>query len=215
MVKAHEEVLSKAAIKVADKLKDVANDDFYLAGGTGLALQIGHRISIDFDFFSKSNELLESDRLKIITKLKKLGDIDVREASTGTCHFFFDKVALSIFHYPYPLIKKPEFMYKGIRVASEFDIAAMKLSAIIGRGSKKDFVDLFFLADRHGLKKIIETSAKKFKDHKNFLIQTTRALVYFEDAEKEPMPKMLKNANWDKIKIYFEKETNKILKATV
>ena len=117
-----------------------------------------------------------------------------------------------LFHYNYPLIRKINIKYKNLPVASEEDIAAMKLSAAIGRGTKKDFIDLFFLGKEIGLEKILKVGTAKFSEHKNFFIQATRALIYFDDAEKDPMPRMLKSANWDEIKTYFEKDVKKLLK---
>ena len=71
---------------------------------------------------------------------------------------------------------------------------------------------IFFLSTKHGLEKLLKAGISKFKKHKNFFLQATRALVYFEDAEKDPMPRMIKTVDWHKIKIYFEKETGKLLK---
>ena len=214
-MKLHEEVLNEKASEVAKKLGKTVGNDFYLAGGTGLALQIGHRISLDFDLFSSKNRLLDRERRQIIESLRNLGALDVRESIDGTCHLFLDDIAVSLFHYNYPLIRKINIKYKNLPIASEEDIAAMKLSAAVGRGTKKDFIDLFFLAKALGLEKMIKTGTKKFREHNNFSVQATRALVYFDDAEKDPMPRMLKKTDWNEIKIYLEKEVNKVLKSSL
>jgi hypothetical protein len=92
------------------------------------------------------------------------------------------------------------------------DISAMKLSAVTGRGSKKDFIDLFFVCRLHSIDEIFKWATKKFPEHPNFVVQAAKALVYFEDAEKEPMPKMLKSADWKVIKSFFEKEIPKLFR---
>jgi predicted nucleotidyltransferase component of viral defense system len=100
----------------------------------------------------------------------------------------------------------------GIRVASIEDIAAMKVAAIMGRGSKKDFVDLHEICGRSGLEVVLRAAARKYSYHGDFLLQAARALVYFEDAEKEPMPRLLKKISWERVKAFFEAEVPRLVR---
>jgi len=180
-----------------------------MAGGTCLALQIGHRISIDFDFFTQE-EFNETSRTQLINKLKDLGSFELIENKEGTLHARFNGVPLSFFYYSYKLLK-PTTSWKAIRLATLEDIAPMKLNAIIGRGSKKDFVDLFMISKKIRLKTIFDLCIKKFSNYPSFYLQAARALVFFNDANREPMPKMLINLNWDDVKFFFETEIKKIM----
>jgi len=135
--------------------------------------------------------------------LRASGDIKILEEKDGTCHLSLSGTAVSLFHYPYPMIGRLE-SWSGLRLASLEDLAAMKLSAVLGRGAKKDFLDLHELCRKLGLERVMRAGARKFTGHRDFPLQAARALVYFEDAEKEPMPKMLNSTEWGEVKAYFE-----------
>ena len=201
----HEKVLDRSGRDAARRLALAAGGDFYLAGGTGLALRLGHRSSLDLDLFSADRLLARSDRMALKKDLEASGKVEILEEKDGTCHLRLGKTAVSLFHYPYKLLKPPS-EWTRLKVASGEDIAAMKLSAVISRGSKKDFVDLFFLCRTHKAADLFKWAERKFPGHPNFSVQAAKALVYFEDAEKEPMPRMLKPAAWTEIKAFFEKE---------
>ena len=205
----HLEVLTSEAKKVISDLAQVLPPNFYMAGGTSLALQIGHRISIDFDFFTKE-AFKEASRIQLLNKLKHLGSFEIVENKEGTLHVRLEGVLLSFFYYPYKLLK-PTITWHKISLACIEDIAPMKLNAIIGRGSKKDFIDLFIISKKLSLKKIFDLSIKKFPNYPSFHLQAARALVFFKDAEREPMPKILIKIDWEEIKKYFETETKKTL----
>ena len=205
----HLEVLTDKAQQVFSGLPQVLPETFYMAGGTGLALQVGHRISIDFDFFTEK-EFNEMSRRELINKLKNLGSCELIENKEDTLHVRLNGVMLSFFHYPYKLLK-PTIMWHKIQLAQLEDIAPMKLNAIIGRGSKKDFIDLFIISKSISLKKIFDLCTKKFPNYPSFYLQAARALVFFKDADREPLPTMLINLDWPEIKKYFETETKKIV----
>ena len=211
IITGHPEVLTHEAKQVISKLSYVIPQTFYMAGGTCLALQLGHRISIDFDFFTQE-EFSENSRTQLINKLKNLGSFEIIENKEGTLHARLNNVQLSFFYYPYKLLK-PTVSWQKIRLAQLEDIAPMKLNAIIGRGSKKDFIDLFMISKKIRLKKIFALCVKKFSNYPSFYLQAARALVFFNDADREPMPKMLINLNWDDIKLFFETEIKKIMNA--
>ncbi len=205
----HEKVLDKSGHEAARRLALAAGGDFYLAGGTGLALRLGHRISLDLDLFSGKCFLNQPERQALKKSLEASGKVEIMEEKDGTCHLRLGSTAVSLFHYPYAPLRPPD-NWAGLKVASVEDISAMKLSAAISRGSKKDFIDLFFILQSRKAADLFKWAEQKFPGHPNFSVQAAKALVYFEDAEKEPMPRMLKPAAWGKIKAFFEKEIPKL-----
>lgn len=168
---------------------------FYLAGGTGLALQIGHRRSVDFDFFSPD----PFDTVKMVRRLDAIGMFELFHQDKDTVNGSLDGVKLSFFHYRYPLVRRC-LAYDSIAIAGKLDIAAMKLEAIAGRGGKKDFVDLYFLLKEFSFGEVFAAYAEKFGTRIANRYHVFKSLVYFADAEEEAMPEMLKKASWAQIK---------------
>ena len=210
-MKWHEEVLDAAGNAAAVRLA-AATGSFYLAGGTALALRLGHRVSLDLDLFSARNKLGAKERRTLLDALKASGPLKIKGAKDGTCHLDLGGTPVSLFHYAYPMLGRPQ-SWRGLEVASLEDIAAMKLSAVLGRGSKKDFIDLYELCQRPGLDRVMKTAGRKFPLHTDLPLQAARALLYFEDAEKEPMPRMLGTTTWKDMKSYFEGAIPKYVKA--
>jgi hypothetical protein len=180
--------------------------DAYLAGGTAAALQLGHRISVDFDFFT-AKEFVP----KVFShKLSNLGSFDEEQAGKGTVLGKFKGIKFSLFVYKYPLIF-PVLSYSALRVADIRDIAAMKIDAIAGRGAKRDFIDLYFICKTgYRLDEILTFYHKKYGRVASNLIHIQKSLVFFSDAESEEMPRMLKEVGWEEIKKYFEVEIKKL-----
>lgn len=208
----HPEALPLSALRLLKNLGPIRSlRAFYLAGGTGLALQRGHRISVDLDFFSAANPLGDAERTELIESLSPLSGFRVREEKEGTLHAVAEGVELSFLRYRYPLVRKP-LSWKGISVAALADIALMKLGAVVGRGARKDFRDLREIVRTHSLESLLKLAPKKFRDHEDFPFQCAKALVYFKDAEGEPEPKLLKPAPWADIKRYFEREVPRVFK---
>jgi hypothetical protein len=198
-MKFHEEILNQAQKKVLGRLGPLMKEKgFYLGGGTAIAFYLGHRRSRDFDWFTPSPF---KDPLKLAQKLKKEGiALTVTQISRGTLEGTISSVRVSFFEYHYPLLK-PTIRWPEINTSSASlpDLACMKLSAIVQRGSKKDFIDIFAIEEkRFPLKKMLSFYQKKFsiKDIGNILY----ALSYFDDAEKERMPIMLWKTDWNTIK---------------
>ncbi len=175
---------------------------FYLAGGTAAALQLGHRESVDLDFFSEQDFIPE----KLLEGLNNLGEMQITHASSGTLHVLLKSVRLTFLRYPYPLIA-PLVSYQGLQIANLRDIALMKVTAIANRGAKKDFIDLYAIATRvWPLVAILDSLPDKFSVRYS-LGHILRSLVYFEDAEREPMPKMHDwTITWPSVKEFFRKE---------
>lgn len=192
------------AIQLVSTIPEVRNA--YLAGGTALALQIGHRISVDLDFFTRQ-VFNETNLSKTLTSLSEfIPDGTAKQTVWGTIH----KTKFSIFYYEYPLLEKT-VVFEGIQLASLADIAAMKIHAIEDRGTRRDFVDVFFLAKTFSLKDMIQFYQKKYRVTDDRLYAILRALDYFEDAEQEhQMPNMLVAVEWEGVKEFFKQEVMKL-----
>lgn len=165
--------------------------DFYLAGGTALAIQLGHRESVDLDWFSAksfSNQYIKS-------VLAGLGDFHLESEETETVHGVLDKVKMSFIRYNYKLVYSLK-EFQGVKLADERDIAAMKLDAISSRGSKKDFIDLYFLLQKYSLWELFRVLEDKYQGIDYNRLHMIKSLTYFDDAETEPIPKMLVDFDW-------------------
>jgi len=158
-------------------------DHFYMAGGTSLALQIGHRQSIDFDFFTR--EIFST--AEIVQSLRGLGKFELFDQTEDTLNGAINGVQISFFSYDYPLLMRTN-AFKKLRLANLLDIALMKLEAVSGRGNRKDFVDLYFLFNHFSISELFQKYPQKFgldiSNHYHLL----KSLVYFQDAENQPMP---------------------------
>ncbi len=178
-------------------LKKLQKEDLFsglrLVGGTSLALQIGHRVSVDLDLFGE----LKGDNISLDKKLATLAPIELLQQTENIHIYLIDGIKVDIVNYPYPWLK-PTVKIDNLALATIEDIAAMKLAAITGRGSKKDFIDLYFILQKYSLKKILKFYKAKYSNGSVFLV--LRSLSYFDDAEDEPMPRMLVNITWEEVK---------------
>lgn len=180
--------------------------DAYLAGGSALALQLGHRLSVDFDFFTAKKFI---PRI-FSNNLSKLGAFEEDQADRDTVLGRFEKIKFSLFKYEYPLIDKT-VKYLSVSLAGIKDIAAMKIDAISSRGAKRDFIDLFYICQSGlRLKEILNFYDDKYGGLKHKFIHIEKSLVFFQDAEKDEIPKMLKETKWSEVKRFFQYETVKI-----
>lgn len=178
----------------------------YLAGGTAVALQLGHRISVDFDFFTTEDFVPKV----FSAKLSRLGLFNEEQANKGTVLGKFEGIRFSLFVYKYPLLF-PLLKYRSLNIADMRDIAAMKIDAIATRGLKRDFIDLYFICKfGYGLAEILNFYDKKYKNLASNLIHIQKSLVFFNDAESDEMPNMLKPVKWGTVKKYFEGEVKKL-----
>lgn len=205
----HEHIMSKDRHDLLEKLKISPFDSFYLAGGTALALQLGHRWSEDLDFFSKDI----FDHLELTIELSKFGEFVLTGQDKGTLHGLLGDVKLSFLHYPYSMLEDYQ-LYKGIKIAHMKDIALMKVVALVQRGTKKDFIDLFFI-ERQGLKieQILDYFPVKFGLDSYDPLLIYKSIGYFEDADREIMPKMFNDYTWDDVKSYFVQRQKALLLA--
>lgn len=208
----HEEILSADQLAVLETLKELrVARRFYLAGGTALALRYGHRRSIDFDFFREGG----FDSRRITAALETSFDRFERLPSgRHTLYVRLLGVTTSFFRLPYPLLEEVEPTRWGFGLASDLDLAALKLEAIAGRGSRKDFVDLYLLCQRGmTLDRTFEAFERKYGTDRTDRYHRLRALDYFEDAEAEPMPDMLAPIAWSEVVAFFRREAARLLAA--
>ncbi len=188
------------AIKLASKIGTVQKG--YLAGGTALALHLGHRISVDLDFFTKE----EFDEKVLSQNLKKLPEFKEEGTAWRTVWGSIGDTKFSLFYYKYPLIKKT-FTFEGIQILQKEDIAAMKVHALENRGTKRDFVDLYFLAKEFSLEQMLKFYDQKYGVLKEHLYIILRSMDYFAEAEIEDIPNMLIPISWEEVKKFFQNQT--------
>lgn len=192
----HPEALTPNTKRILESLGQRSlTQDVYLAGGSALALYYGHRFSVDLDWFGQGFEFTENFR----DRLNEIGELKVVSQAKDTFHGQLDGVEISFFRYPYKLLNPLVVYNQNISLASEQDIACMKLEAIASRGGKKDFIDLYFLLQNFSLDELIKLMPMKFgvEYNANHLL---KALTYFEDAELQPMPRMRKEISWRGVK---------------
>jgi len=197
----HYKTIEPATLGILKKIQKI--DEFSnlrLVGGTALALQIGHRKSIDLDFFG----VIESDNIEIILELKKIGKVRVLKASKNINIYTIDNIKVDIVNYPYQWLEKPN-TEDNLFLSKIKDIAA-----ITDRGTKKDFIDLYFLLQHFTLNEMLDFYIQKFPSSSVFLV--IKSLLYFTDADKNEQPEMLKPINWNEVKSFLENTLKNYIK---
>ncbi len=164
-----------------------------LVGGTALALLFGHRTSIDIDLFGTVNfqELINNDAFR------KVGSYSINKNSKSILSAHINQVKVDLVNYNYPWLEN-YMETEGLRLAGIKDIGAMKIAAITGRGTKKDFIDLHFLLQEFSIDELMSFYRQKYADGSEFLV--LKSLVYFADAENQEPPTMFSKISWTKIK---------------
>ncbi len=169
-------------------------DGTRLVGGTALALQLGHRFSIDLDLFGT----IEASTEEFMEEFTSLGFSCILKRDTKAIKMFYiNNIKVDFVRYPYPWLEAA-IETEGVRMAALKDIAAMKLSAITNRGTRKDFVDIYFLLQHFKLNEMLDFYVQKYPQGSPFMV--LRSLTYFEDAEEEPLPRIYARLTWEKIK---------------
>ncbi len=178
---------------------------FYLAGGTACALRLGHRLSYDLDFFTP----LSFDQKELSDWMSTHGKFKLDQIKKDTLLGIFEKTNVSFFTYRYALIGKTED-FDGMAILGEPDLAAMKVDAISSRGTKRDFIDLYFLGKNIPLAEALRLYQQKYRRQNLNLAHTMRALAYFTDADNQDPPEMLKSCDWGEVKAYFLQEVSRV-----
>ena len=169
-------------------------NDMRLVGGTSLALQYGHRRSVDLDFFGHTTEDVE-ELTTILSRCAK--DVIRGNCSKSIKAYFLNNIKVDIVNYKYRWIDEP-VISDGLRLASPKDIAAMKFNAVMGRGTKKDFVDVYFLLRHYTFEEIMQFYLQKYTDGSEY--RALLSMTYFADADPQPMPYMFQQVEWEIIK---------------
>lgn len=199
----HDQAIDSTTLELLKKLLRLAGfEQLRLAGGTSLALQYGHRKSIDLDLFGE----FTMDTIMLSSYLGSIGEVKILQNLQHIKSYLINGIKVDIVNYPYPWIG-PLLSIDQVRLASDRDIGAMKLAAITGRGAKKDFFDLFFLLKRFTLRELLSFYNQKYMDGSAFMV--IKSLVYFEDAEADVDPVQLIPASWSDVKssiVHHQKE---------
>jgi hypothetical protein len=182
--------------------------EFYLAGGTALALQLGHRFSIDLDFFSATQEDIPALIEPLRHALKDFSPA-LSDSSWGNLIFLANNVRVGFFGYGYELVE-PLSQAEGIALASVADIGLMKLDALLSRASRKDFHDLYVICQRIPLRKLFELAPRKYPSMRDFEAQVTRHMLMFERAEQETPVPLIEQVAWQTVKDWFQKQAKTI-----
>lgn len=182
-------------------MKEPSLAETRLVGGTALALQYGHRSSIDLDLFGQ----IECSSETLIRTFKQWGEVQVLSQGDKIKCFVINSVKVDIVDYEYPWIDKV-IAEDGLRLASPIDIAAMKIYAIENRGSRKDFIDIYFLLKHYSLSEILQFYKRKYPEHSEFV--ALRSLTYFDDAETYAIPPMFAEMGWEELKRSIIKTVN-------
>lgn len=167
--------------------------NLYLVGGTSLALQLGHRMSVDIDLFGRIN----LSEFEISELIKGFGKTTLINKSKNISIYSIEGIKVDFVNYPYKWIDDA-LLQEGLRMAGKRDIAAMKLNAIAGRGSKKDFIDLFYLLEEFSLQEMLGFYKEKYPEGSEFLV--LKSLSWFIDADNEPDVLILTQIKWPEIK---------------
>ncbi len=183
---------------------DEISEDFYLAGSAALAFYLEHRPVRDLDLMSLTDRLAGPSRRDLLLALLRIDpDLRVETARDG---YLFARTgfgsALRFFYYPYPLID-PQEEIDGLAIASAVDLGLMKIAAIISRGTRRDFVDLFLLARRLPLAELLQRSPEKFGHVLDFPLQALKALADLSLIDGEPMPRLRQELAWNDVESWL------------
>jgi hypothetical protein len=186
--------IEPSALELLKKLQNLpVLEQTRLVGGTALALQIGHRKSIDLDFFGEFKIEIQ----ELIDEIKEFAELTILSESKNIHVYSINGIKVDFVNYKYPWLDNA-VAEDGIVLAGIRDIAAMKIAAVIGRGTKKDFIDIAFLLQKFSLKEILDFYSLKYNDGSIFM--ALKSLAYFEDAESDIMPDMLIKKSWKQAK---------------
>jgi hypothetical protein len=208
----HPESLSPEAWGLLSKMGPAAwAEDFYLAGSAALALYTGHRPVSDLDLMSNANRLVSPDRRDLLGEILAIDPtIEVETARDGYLSVRTGGgVGVRFFYYPYPLVH-PFEDFAGLAVASAADLGLMKLGAIISRGTRRDFVDLYLLCRRLPLADLLPLAEDKFGHVRDFHLQALKGLADLSEVEGEPMPRLAVPLEWSEVESWLRKEVREL-----
>jgi hypothetical protein len=197
--------LETISAKMADQLAWLGDygfmRHFYLAGGTALALQLGHRRSMDLDFFSETDPVHGPSRREIIAILAQRNG-QIVENADGNLLLSVDGIHVGFFSYGYMLLE-PGPVFRNVRLASLLDIGLMKLDALMGRGSRKDFYDLYVLFRNIPVEALLEAGVRKYPHMRDFALMAVESMLWFDNAERDTSPELLEEIPWERVRAFF------------
>ena len=195
----HPEMLDQTMLLLSNRMGFLKSFSFYLAGGTGLALQLGHRKSYDLDFFS-CKDFAPEDLSAMMKSYNFFPEGEIR--GRGTFYCILEGIKSSFISYD-TMLNFPLLELNSLHIADWRDITTEKLRIVADRGQKKDFYDLYFGVQLLGIDSLVELSFKKFVKNVNYF-HLLKGLTYFEDAEKNPEPMIIdESVTWDNVKKFF------------
>jgi hypothetical protein len=202
---------TQKAFQTCSQLDLFRKHSWYLAGGTGLSLQTGHRKSVDLDFFTP---LTSFRTLSVERALFQTGAWQTTLQEEGTIYGILHQAKMSLIAYPFFKPSSRRITYGTISILVPRDIAAMKIIAISQRGRKRDFVDLYwYCLHCESLQDIITYALRHYPGQSRNMIHLLKSLTYFVDADQDPMPEIFFKADWKGIKNFFQREVKNFTKS--
>ena len=182
---------------------------FYLAGGSALALRLGHRVSVDLGFSSDVDEVGDDSRAEILAAFKQHRTTKVLENVFGNLLMQVEGTHVGFFSYGYPLLEPPSEV-SGLQVAGLLDIGMMKLDALISRGARKDFYDLYFIAQQIPLEEMLQQGPIKYPYARDYEMMALTSLTYFENADQQMAIESFPPTDWETVKDFFVAEARRL-----
>ena len=182
---------------------------FYLAAGTALALRLGHPVSRDLDLFADIETLDGNLRRSIVDELGRSRAVNLLQDAPLGLVLEVDGQPVNFLSCGYPLLE-PTALLGGVQIAGMLDIGLMKLDAVVGRGMRRDFYDLYFMAAHITLSELFDRSAEKYPESRGFGMRVLTALVDFEFADQQDEPTLLLPASWEEVKAFFVAESRRL-----
>lgn len=212
-IKLHFDILTKETRKALDFLsgqKWLGKAGWYLAGGTALALQAGHRKSVDLDFFIEQSRF---DNIEMLDRISSSGGLEIELSKDNTVFATLFGARISFIAYPFFIPRQDFVKYGVIKILLPVDVAVMKIIAISQRGRKRDFFDLYWCAKNlEPLEKTIKRLPAQYPSVSHDYHHILKSMMYFEDAETDPDPVIFFKADWKEVKNFFKKEIPVIAK---
>ena len=201
---------TKRALEAFSRIALFRGGGWYLAGGTALALQVGHRQSVDLDFFTPESSF---DEMKLQRDLRATGKWDTTSADSGTVYGEYDEAKVSFIAYPFFVASEKYAHFGTVKILIPEDIAVMKIIAISQRCRKRDFIDLYwYVHNREPLLDILLRVQTHYPSKRLPMPHFIKSLNFFIEAENDPMPTLFFDATWEDIKKYFRAEVTRIAK---
>jgi len=200
--------INNSLLSVIDRLSQqpAIADSFYLAGGTALAMQLGHRISVDLDFFTSVSFPVEQYESLLIED-----GCAIISSEQNTIHASYHDARISLISYPYPCIEAL-VPFRGIKLASTRDIACMKVVAIAQRSEKKDFYDMYELLKQMDFKELKQLFLSKYSSSRINCYHILKSFFFFDEADQQPDPVSLNGTTWQQVKQFFENQEEDMMR---